>query len=51
MGGDGCVDVIYEEPASGGTYFAEHLPLVGMSCVTSFKFFADVILVANLPHA
>ena len=32
VGGEGCVDVIYtrmEETASGGNYYADHLPLVG----------------------
>jgi hypothetical protein len=32
VGGEGCVDVIYTrmiETASGGSYYADHLPLVG----------------------
>ena len=32
VGGEGCVDVIYtrmKETASGGKYYADHLPLVG----------------------
>lgn len=29
VGGEGVVDVIYEEPGPGGKYFIEHLPVVG----------------------
>ena len=33
-GGEGVVDVIFEEPASVGKYFIEHLPVVGKMCTS-----------------
>ena len=42
-GAEGCVDVVYEEEASGGSVYHEHLPLVGAKTVLIAHFCSDFI--------